>query len=364
MKSHQGIKHSCLFSDCEKIFSRPDALQEHVKSAHQGVRRICQFDDCRRVYTSISSLNDHIKSAHKGVRYNCEFEDCTRVFTKSFARRRHVLRDHQGIRFRCRWDECEKHFSTKSYMEEHIKSAHLGEVWLCPFNNCEKVFSSSSGLSLHISTIHFGTRYPCGFCEKIYSAQRDQVHHFKTCHGTPQDATEMREKKLKLRKFLAEKEAQGICSATKSCENAVVQDSFCCDYHQKTVDSVAKAIQEKSEAGRLLSSSVQTPDEFQLLLQRQMIYLDPQVKATLHLLAQGFDDEEIAAKSFSMDTEFVWIGQYTALDITIDRLHDGKEILSTRVDHQMDIEELQQLCSTNPISTRNVLKVYGKSDKT
>lgn len=55
----------------------------------------------------------------------------------------------------------------------------------------------------------------------------------------------MKEKKRQLRQLLAEKEVRGICSATKKCENPAVKGSFRCVLHEKTVDPIAKAIQEK-----------------------------------------------------------------------------------------------------------------------
>lgn len=292
----------------------------------------------------------------------CTFHDCSKVYSYSTALDRHFRKHHQGIRFRCDWDHCQKQYTTNWALDDHIKSAHLGESWLCHFNDCEKLFSSRSGLSLHVSSAHFGTRYPCGFCEKIYSGRQDRLKHLKTFHGTEEDAAEMRKKKLELRKLLAEKEAQGLCSATKSCQDSPIQGSFSCEYHQKTIDSVAKALVEKSKAGQLSASSIQTADEFSLLLQRQMIYLDPEAKAALNLLSQGFDDDRIAANSYAMDSEFYWTGEYTAMDITVERLN-GEEILSTRVDLEMEIEELEALVS-NEISRRCLHKVYGKSDKT
>lgn len=94
-----------------------------------------------------------------------------------------------------------------------------------------------------------------------------------------------------------------------------------------------------------------------------MIYLDPEAKAALHLLARGLDDVQIAASTYAMDTEFYWTGEYTAMDIMIEGFNDGKEIISTRVDLQMDIEELEARCH-HPVLRAGIRKVYGKSDKT
>lgn len=362
---HQGVKYPCSFSNCDKEFSTQSGRDAHIHSVHEKIRYRCHIDDCGKLYSHLNELNSHIKSFHQGVRYSCEYADCQREFTDASSRRKHVRSAHQGIRHFCRYDNCDKTFSFRCHLEDHIRFAHVGEILCCPFDDCEKIFSSKPGFSSHVNTIHLGIRYPCPClgCDRIYTEKRSQEKHVKSVHGTLEDAAELYEKKLQLRKLLAEKEAQGICSTTKSCQNPAIKGSFCCNYHEKTVNSVNKALQEKSEAGRLSDSSIKTADEFALLLQRQMIHLEPEEKAALHLLAQGFDDDsEIAAKSYDMDTEFCWTGEYTAMDITIERMN-GEEVVSTRVELEMDVEELQALCS-NPRSKACVRKVYGNSDKT
>lgn len=224
-------------------------------------------------------------------------------------------------------------------------------------------YSQRKSLREHIDKTHFGIKFPCHFCEKIFSSAHYLDFHIKSVHGTPEDAAELRKKKLQIRQQMAEKEVQGVCSATKTCQQPAIQSSVCYRRHEKIVDLVAKALKEKSEAGRLAPGSIQNADEFALLLQRQIIYLDPEAKSALRLLAQGLDDVQTAANTYAMDSEFYWTGEYTAMDITIDRLHDGKEILSTRVDLQMDIEELEARCP-HAVSRAGVRKVYGRSDKT
>lgn len=235
-------------------------------------------------------------------------------------------------------------------------------LWECPWDQCERQFASLGGLRYHTDSEHEGIRFTCpdADCNRIFSVERHWSMHVKSVHGSLEDAAELREKKHQIRKFLAEKEARGVCSATKKCQNPKVGSGFYCQFHEKSVDAVARALKEKAEQGRLLSNSIQKPDEFALLLQREKTYLDPEVVETLQMLKQRLDDVQIAARSYVMDTEFCWAGEFMAMDITIMRLTDGKEIVSTRVDLDMDVEER---CPIGRSRT-GIRKVYGKSDRT
>lgn len=361
--AHKGAKFVCPISDCQKVYAHNAGRYNHMQSVHKGVRLFCQIDDCQKVYAAHSGLNKHIKRDHEGFRYACEFSDCQKTYTSPSVRNRHVQAVHQGVKFPCQIDGCQRIFSYIAGLNEHIKVNHDLEIQHCPWDDCQMAYSQRKSLREHIDKTHFGIKFPCEFCQKIFSTANYLDFHIKSIHGTPEDAAELREKKLQIRQHLAEKEAQGVCSATKTCQNPAINGSFCYQRHEKFVDSVAKALKQKTEEGHLAPDLIRTADEFALLLQRQIIYLDPESKAALHLLARGFDDDEIAAKSYDMDSEFYWTGQHTAMDITIERLNDGKEIISTRVDLQMDIEELEARCP-HAVSRAGIRKVYGRSDKT
>lgn len=362
---HAGSIYECVFSDYEKKYTTASGRQKHITSVHNGVRLPYQIDGCTKTYCGTSGLRGHIDSVHRGSRYECVYADCQHIYTATSSRDRHIRVAHQGIQFICNVDSCDRKFSYWQGWNDHVNSEHLGKLLHCPLDECDRAFGSTGGLRYHIDSAHVGLRYPCLAidCDRIFSVEHNRSSHVKSAHGTPEDAAELHEKKVQIRHALAAKEAQGIFSATKKCQKPAIKGSFCCQLHEMTVDTVAKVLKEKTEEGRLSSSSIQTPDEFALLLQREKVYLDPEVEASLRLLAQGLDDIQIANRSYVMDTEFCWAGEYVAMDITIERLKTGEEIVSTRIDLNMDIEDLQARCNSSR-SRAGIRKVCGKSDRT
>lgn len=137
--------------------------------------------------------------------------------------------------------------------------------------------------------MHLGIRYPCpcADCDKVFTKKTSLPTHIKTVHSTVEQAAEMREKRLQLRSLLAEKETKGICSTTKTCQNPAIQGSFCCKYHEKIIDSVARAMKDKTDQGTILSVLINTVDEFCLLLQRQEIHLEPKGESCFASISIG-----------------------------------------------------------------------------
>ncbi|KAJ0123440.1 zinc finger protein 41-like isoform X1 [Diaporthe amygdali] len=372
--------HAC--DVCGKTYTHKGDLSRHVRDVHEGKEHRCKYEQCDKSYSAASGLYTHVQRVHKGRTFLCPdsgYERISGLTTKESITIANMQAAARSTKPRLS-SPIMSNPHTKEYgifaliptatpsnisLADHIESVHTGIGLPCPYDDCPRIFSTTGGLNGHVNSVHIGTRYPCpcADCGRLFTLKSSQAAHIKSIHGTPEDAAELREKRLQIRRLLADKEAQGICSATKTCQNPAVKDVFCCEYHQKTVDSVAKALKEKSEAGTLSDFSIKTAEEFALLLQRQVIYVDSQANSALRLLAHGLDDVQIASKSFAIDTEFCWAGGYVVMDITIERMN-GEEVVSTRVDLGMDVEELRSLCSANPISQNSVRKVYGKSDKT
>lgn len=359
--SHEGLKFECEIEGCDKSYTEKTSLERHVSSAHDEIRHACPHSGCTKVYSDRPNLLTHIRSVHKGVKYACPIEDCDKIFSSTNGVNYHVESNHEGARFSC--TSCEKVFSSKSGLYKHMKSTHDGVRYFCPFDNCPKVFAGRSGRIKHIDSIHHGIRHFCPFlsCQQTFTQNWDLSRHLKSQHGTAEEEAELLQKKLELQQILAEKEARGLCSASKSCEDPAAAGSFYCFHHQKSVNIITTTLEEQREAGKLSESSIKSSDEFALLLQRSKISIEPTARISLQLLAQGLDDVQ-SGKAFIIDTEFVWVGRFLPLDITIMRM-DGEEIVSTRVDHGMTVEDLQSLCP-HPISKCNVRKVYGRSPTT
>lgn len=238
----------------------------------------------------------------------------------------------------------------------------------CTFDGCQEDYADRKGLKRHVQHVHGDTkkRHACTFdgCQKDYALVENLRSHIILEHGTPDEIAELQEKKLAIRQYLADKETQGLCSATKSCPHPALEGSFRCRDHEKPVSALDEALKEREENGTLSWSSIQSPDEFALLLQRPKISLDRKSKASLSDLARGMDGVHGSSKAFAMDTEFIQAkgGHLVPLDLTVMRLN-GEVVISTRVDWGLTVEGLQDLCK-NRISRHTVVKVYGKSGRT
>lgn len=349
-------------STCGKTYTSMNSLNYHIKTMHEGRRFSCQYD-CGKSYTSKSAVNEHVQIKHEGIRFSCPHDDCDKTYGEKDTLDRHVKAKHEGNGFPCPYDDCDEIFSWSTGLNEHINYVHKGIRHHCTVEGCTASFGRASILHEHVSSVHEEPQFPCPFddCDKIYTARNTLVNHIKSKHGTPEDAAELFQKRLELRQFLAEKEVQGLCSATKSYELLAAKGSFHCSHHLKAQDPIAKALEEKRAKGRLSDLSIKHPDEFNLLLQRSQVDLDTKAKISLHLLAQGFN--KLSSKIFAIDAEFIQVGQrLIPLDITVMR-PNSEELISTRVDYDMDIEDLQAQC-TQFVSRRCVRKVYGQSDRT
>lgn len=356
--THQGVKHAYEADNCGKIYGSREALTTHVKSAHQGVRYACQVLGCGKDFADSGGRDEHVKSVHQGVRFACEYADCDKKFEWRGSLTQHINAIHKGVKHDCPVDSCNKIFSSKAGLGFHTQSVHQGIRYFCPFDDYQKVFTAKNARSSHIESCHQGVRHCCPFrdCQKSFTRADVLKIHLTVSHLSPDEEAALLEKKLELQQFLADKEAKGLCSASKSCQNPAVQDSFHCSHHQKSTNIVTSVLNEKREAGKLSANSVTNSDEFALLEQRSKISLDPNAKASLRLLSSG------SPKAYFIDTEFVWVGRFLPLDITIMRAN-GEQVVSTRVDHDISTKDLQDLCP-HPISRSCVRKVYGKASKT
>lgn len=190
---------------------------------------------CARVVTTLPAKTDN-------VLYRRSTHNIPPPFLHKITLQAHIKTKHKGNYHRCQYDNCEKRYVQQNTLDRHIQAVQQGRKLPCVFDGCDKIFSYG-GKAKHVEKVHLGIRYPCpcADCDKVFTKKTSLPIHIKTVHGTLEQAAEMREKRLQLRSLLAEKEAQGICSTIKTCQNPAIQGSFFCQYQEKIVDSVAQA---------------------------------------------------------------------------------------------------------------------------
>ena len=146
-------KHRCTYPDCNKMFSRPSVLKEHIQTKHLNIRKY-KCTECDQRYTKKLHLQRHYISAHSidNKPFKCTFCD------KKLLTKQH-LETHERTHtkpFRCKFnDQCEAGFTTQKLLDGHVERAHLSkheEKLTCQF--CKQKLQSPSKLQQHILKKH------------------------------------------------------------------------------------------------------------------------------------------------------------------------------------------------------------------
>lgn len=388
---HKKEKHTCTWPGCGDDFTTKASLERHVGTVHGTAPRVvCTWPGCKDDFSGDDTLKQHIRQVHEKKRHFCTWPGCQASYAYRPDLENHRYRDHGDTtakahkvkdRHACTWPGCQRTFRHRVSLDDHRYKIHRDlsarrpkkptKYHSCTWPGCPKRYRRKASLNFHIRTVHKKQRFACTWpgCPKRFVHRRDRATHAHRIHGDTSPATltywsRVQKRKQEVRQILADKEAKGLCSATQSCPHPAVESSFHCQIHEKILNVVAKALEVREEKGTLRPDSIQSPMEFNALLQRPEISLDKKYKQSLSDLARGLDDVQRSSRAFVMDTEFIHAkgGFHVPLDITVMRLN-GEEIISTRMDWDMTTDELRRRC-INVISRKTISKVYGKTGRT
>jgi uncharacterized C2H2 Zn-finger protein len=73
-------------------------------------------------------------------------------------------------------------FQSKRSLFGHKKEKHSGttEIHTCP--ECGKTFGRKSNLKAHRDSLHYGKKFPCQYCERIFTNRSSMNQHVKKTH--------------------------------------------------------------------------------------------------------------------------------------------------------------------------------------
>ena len=147
IKTVHGNEKNLSCQQCEKKFSKPSELRNHIRT-HTGERPFtCDICDASFAYS-------HILTRHK------KYHDGTKKFTckecgKSFLQKNDLVkhgRIHSGEKpYSC--DTCGKDFARMDYLKKHLMLHASSDSKYC-CNDCGEILSSLDGLKKHKSHSH------------------------------------------------------------------------------------------------------------------------------------------------------------------------------------------------------------------
>ena len=207
-------KYLCTEPNCDKAYSRPCLLEQHLRSHADERPFVCTALGCGKAFLRDSHLKTHMLShsiekplycsyCGKGFNTNqhlnrherthvpsikCTYEGCTAAFRRNSQLRKHVAECHTFRKqFAC--PSCPKEFDVKSRLDAHLEKCHQGSanvtpappivvsnnIYHCGSEGCVEKFETWTDLQNHIKYTH--KRHGCNLCGRVFpSIESLEIH--------------------------------------------------------------------------------------------------------------------------------------------------------------------------------------------
>ncbi|EPY50312.1 RNA polymerase III transcription factor tfiiia [Schizosaccharomyces cryophilus OY26] len=149
------INYACPYEECDKQYSRPSLLEQHLRTHSNERPYVCQHPGCEKSFFRSSHLKSHQRFHTRIKPFTCTYEGCS----SSFYTLQHLLR-HEVIHkkpkpYVCTWEGCSQRFVKHQQLRLHIANEHThASPFPCTHAGCTQGFSTKQKLQNHISRIH------------------------------------------------------------------------------------------------------------------------------------------------------------------------------------------------------------------
>ncbi|KAJ2122769.1 hypothetical protein IW147_003179 [Coemansia sp. RSA 720] len=169
--------------ECNKAYTRPSKLDEHMRT-HTGERPFaCHFPGCTKRYMRNGHLQVHSSTHMPTSQHICTVPGCTKTFSTNHHLRRHMSVHDDDKPHMCTFEGCSRRFAKRSQLHVHVCS-HTGEnPHVCTVQGCGMSFKYPSQLKRHHRTHSEEIRYTCAHigCMQVF-AKWSQLQAHRAVH--------------------------------------------------------------------------------------------------------------------------------------------------------------------------------------
>lgn len=191
---------------------KPDPNRSHVKCCHSN---------CNKLFSSEQAMQEHVTSHHgKETKATFKCRLCQISFSRQQAQQRHmkIRHSHRSL-FKCPIQNCSESFGQRIYLERHTADMHPGDeprhmkrlkksnqthppersrekgcndsngarkpLFQCQFPTCSTTFAKANDLKRHTNGVHIKEIvYECTICPMKSYYSYSVKKHMSTVHST------------------------------------------------------------------------------------------------------------------------------------------------------------------------------------
>ncbi|KAG5362359.1 Transcription factor IIIA [Yarrowia sp. C11] len=204
----RALAHVCPEEGCDKAYSRPSLLKQHLRSHYNERCFVCTYEGCGKGFFRRSHLKAHTNSHTVAKRYHCSFcakgfntrqhllrhevthksikhcphTDCTKQCRTEVQLLEHCVADHATWKYQCSYPDCGRALGSERQLQYHWERDHnQTPQFKCPHEDCGEISSQWIKLQKHVSKAH--NMWLCHHCDTMFDDMTSMYDHEKSVHG-------------------------------------------------------------------------------------------------------------------------------------------------------------------------------------